>query len=205
MNISFSAKTLGLMAAATLTLAACSPASDDAAESVAPSASMSQEAMESTEPSHSAMAEDSMDADAPAADVAEQLQFTTTLLADGAEFDGASLAGVDTILWFWAPWCPTCQAEAPGVAEAAASLPEGVQMLGVPGLSDEDAMKEFTAEYGIEDMDQLVDADGLLWRNFEVYGQPAFALINDDGTITIVPGAMSTEGILEAADNLLAS
>ena len=42
-----------------------------------------------------------------------ELQFTSTTL-DGEPFDGASLYGEATILWFWAPWCPSCAADSQG-------------------------------------------------------------------------------------------
>src|SRR3712207_5182699 len=59
--------------------------------------------------------------DAPApvgTPVPEQLNFSAKTV-DGQEFSGASLAGKPALLWFWAPWCPKCQAEAPTIAEAA--------------------------------------------------------------------------------------
>jgi len=203
MRLSLSAKTLGLLAAATLTLAACSSeAEPSSSESMAPTTSES--------PSHDAMAgDDAMSEDASAddamGDVPAVLSFTSTTLAEGTAFDGASLAGKDTVLWFWAPWCPVCQGEAPDVAEAAAELPDGVELIGVPGQSDEDAMRAFTAEYGVEGFEHIVDADGTLWQNFDVFSQPAFAFINDDGTVETVAGAMGKQGILDAANELAAS
>src|SRR5262245_51367834 len=50
--------------------------------------------------------------------VPEQLDFTAQTI-DGKQFSGASLAGKPAVLWFWAPWCPKCQAEAPTIADAA--------------------------------------------------------------------------------------
>lgn len=190
------------MAAATLVLAACGSGSEGTVE---PADSTTRDAMASTEPSPEAMVEESADAEAPAMEAAEQLQFTSTLLADGAAFDGASLAGKDTILWFWAPWCPTCQNEAPSIAAASLNLPDGVTIIGVPGQSDVGAMQAFTAEYGLGGIDHLVDEDGSLWSGFGVAYQPAFAFINDDGTVTTVPGSMSEQGLLDAANELAAN
>jgi len=134
--------------------------------------------------------------------VNEKLQFTAATLT-GDAFDGTSLAGTDAILWFWASWCPTCQAEAPGVAQAAAQLPDGVTMYGVPGLSDRSGMEKFVGDYGLGDIVQIVDADGSLWSNFGVPSQPAFALINDNGEITTIQGSLGFQGILDAANSLL--
>ena len=56
--------------------------------------------------------------------VPELLRFNAKTV-DGKDFSGASLAGKPALLWFWAPWCSNCQAEAPTMAEAAKSLLEG--------------------------------------------------------------------------------
>ncbi|MBC7298017.1 MAG: redoxin family protein, partial [Demequina sp.] len=119
---------------------------------------MTQNASASAEPSHGAMGDDPAMGDVV---VNDKLRFTATTLT-GAVFDGTSLAGTDAILWFWASWCPTCQAEAPDVAQAAAQLPEGVTMYGVPGRSDQAGMDQFVNEYGLGDIVQIVDADGSL-------------------------------------------
>lgn len=60
---------------------------------------------------------------APSAVAADdRLQFSGTTLS-GAPFNGASLQGKPAVLWFWAPFCPFCNAEAPGVAQVAAANP----------------------------------------------------------------------------------
>ena len=101
-----------------------------------------------TEPTHGASESDDAMADVM---VNEKLQFTATTLT-GDAFDGTSLAGSDAILWFGASWCPTCQAEAPGVAQAVAQLPDGVTMYGVPGRSDQAGMEKFVGDYGLGDI-----------------------------------------------------
>jgi thiol-disulfide isomerase/thioredoxin len=168
---------------------------------------MVQDSSASMEPTPGANdGDDAMDDDAAMDDVVvnEKLQFTAATLT-GDAFDGTSLAGTDAILWFWASWCPTCQAEAPGIAQAAAQLPEGVTMYGVPGLSDQAGMEKFVGDYGLGDIVQIVDADGSLWSNFGVPSQPAFALINDNGEVTTIQGSLGLQGILDAANSLLDS
>jgi thiol-disulfide isomerase/thioredoxin len=168
---------------------------------------MMQDSSASMEPTPGATdGDDAMDDDAAMDDVmvSEKLQFTAATLT-GDAFDGTSLAGTDAILWFWASWCPTCQAEAPGVAQAAAQLPEGVTMYGVPGNSDQAGMEKFVGDYGLGDIVQIVDADGSLWSNFGVPSQPAFALINDNGEVTTIQGSLGLQGILDAANSLLDS
>lgn len=142
--------------------------------------------------------------DAPVV-VNDKLNFTATTVA-GDSFDGTSLAGKDSILWFWASWCPTCQAEAPGVASAAAELPDGVTMYGVPGNnSDQAGMEKFISDYGLGDVEHIVDGDGSLWSTFGVPYQPAFVFVNDDGEITLIQGSLGVDGILEAANSLAES
>src|SRR5690606_653887 len=108
-------------------------------------------------------------------DVPEQLKFSTTTVVDGAEFDATTLAGKDTILWFWAPWCPTCQAESGGIAEAAAELPDGVTLIGVAGRAEVGDMQGFVNDFGVGGFEHLADVDGSIWANFGVAYQPAYA------------------------------
>ena len=44
------------------------------------------------------------------------------------------LEGTDAVLWFWAPWCTVCRAEAPDVAETAEAYEdEDMALVGVAG------------------------------------------------------------------------
>ena len=70
----------------------------------------------------------------PAAVADDRLQFTGTTLS-GAPFSGASLVGKPAVLWFWTPWCPFCNAEAPSVSQVAAANPT-VTFVGVAARSD---------------------------------------------------------------------
>ncbi len=192
-----------LVGVTALALAGC--ATTTPSTSSEPTGPTMQDESASMEPTRGATDGDgAMNDDAAMDDVMvnEKLQFTAATLT-GDAFDGTSLAGTDAILWFWASWCPTCQAEAPGVAQAAAQLPDGVTMYGVPGLSDRSGMEKFVGDYGLGDIVQIVDADGSLWSNFGVPSQPAFALINDNGEITTIQGSLGFQGILDAANSLL--
>ena len=46
---------------------------------------------------------------------------TATRMDGTGEFDLAQLASAQTptLLWFWAPWCSICNAEAPGIQRLA--------------------------------------------------------------------------------------
>ncbi len=199
MTVRFAPRWGIVVSVAALALAGC--ATTTPATSSEPVGATIQDESSSMEPAAGAM---DGDADLSDAAVNEKLQFTATTLA-GDAFDGTSLAGTDAILWFWASWCPTCQAEAPGVAQAAAQLPAGVTMYGVPGNSDQAGMEKFVNDYGLGDIVQIVDADGSLWSTFGVPSQPAFALIDDNGEITTIQGSLGLDGILDAANSLLDS
>nr|WP_306357961.1 MULTISPECIES: redoxin family protein [unclassified Nocardia] len=127
---------------------------------------------------------------AAGAPVPKELQFTATTI-DGEEFSGASLAGKKAVLWFWAPWCPTCQREAPGVAAAAAAHPE-VQFVGVAARDELPAMRDFAERYDL-DFTQIADIDGSVWQRFGVTAQPAFAFVSRFSDIDMVPGSLSAD------------
>ena len=120
--------------------------------------------------------------------VPEQLRFTAETV-DGAPFDGASVAGKDAVLWFWAPWCGDCRREAPHIASAQKANPD-VVFVGVAGLGELPAMREFVRDYHVGAFQHLADLDGSLWRRFGVVRQPAHAFIDDSGSIEVVRGVM---------------
>src|SRR5271163_2709033 len=123
-------------------------------------------------------------AEPPRAEAADdRLQFTGTTLS-GAGFNGASLQGKPAVLWFWTPWCPFCNAEAPGVSQVAASNPK-VTFLGIAGRSDDGQMQNFVSKYSLN-FTNLNDADGSLWARYNVPWQPAYVFYKADGSSTFV-------------------
>jgi thiol-disulfide isomerase/thioredoxin len=123
-------------------------------------------------------------ADAPHVKAADdRLQFTATTLS-GAPFNGASLQGKPAVLWFWTPWCPFCNAEAPGVSQVAAANP-GVTFVGIAAHSDVAAMQGFVSKYNLR-FTNLNDADGSIWARYNVPWQPAYVFYRADGSSTFV-------------------
>jgi thiol-disulfide isomerase/thioredoxin len=108
----------------------------------------------------------------------DRLDFTASSLS-GAPFNGASLHGKPAVLWFWTPWCPFCNAEAPSVSSVAAANPK-VTFVGVAARSDLSAMQAFVSKYNLN------DADGSLWARYNVPWQPAYVFYRSDGTSTFV-------------------
>jgi thiol-disulfide isomerase/thioredoxin len=121
--------------------------------------------------------------------VPAQLQFSAKTV-DGKDFSGGSLLGKPDVLWFWAPWCPVCQGEAPMVGRIAAAH-QGVTFVGVAGLDQLPAMQQFVAKYPVGNFTHLADTDGTVWAKFGVTHQPAFAFIRPDGGLTVVKGGLS--------------
>jgi thiol-disulfide isomerase/thioredoxin len=113
----------------------------------------------------------------------DRLQFTGTTLT-GAPFNGASLQGKPSVLWFWTPWCPFCNAEAPGLSQVAAANP-AVTFVGVAAHSDVGAMQNFVSKYHLNFIN-LNDADGSIWARYNVPWQPAWVFYRADGTSTFV-------------------
>jgi len=124
----------------------------------------------------------------PAPAAAADLNFTGATLS-GAPFNGASLQGKPAVLWFWTPWCPFCNQEAPSVSAVAAANPN-VTFVGVSTRADVSAMANFASKYNLN-FTNLNDADGSIWAMFNVPWQPAYVFLNSDGSSTFVNNPVS--------------
>lgn len=110
--------------------------------------------------------------------VADTLKFTSTTV-DDRPFDGASLAGKPVLLWFWAPWCPTCRSQIDQVQATAREYEGKVTVIGVGSLADADAIEGFAAD--APGMTHLSDDTGAVFRHFEVVQQSSFVLLDSAG------------------------
>lgn len=115
------------------------------------------------------------------------LKFTARTLS-GKPFSGESLAGKPAVLWFWAPWCPTCRAQAPNVSELGAKYRGSVAVVGVAGLATREMIQDLAPQ--IRNITHLVDVEGKVWDLFGVEAQSTYTLIDRDGRIV-------SEGYLE--------
>lgn len=132
------------------------------------------------------------------------LEFTAETV-DGGTFDGASLAGQDALLWFWAPRCPVCQREAPLVASLAREYAGRVAVVGVGGLSgDLDAMREFVDRGGVGAIPHLADTAGSLYARFGVTQQYDVGVLDESGEVRIVTGPLSEDELRAELDALAA-
>jgi hypothetical protein len=81
---------------------------------------------------------------------------------------------------------------------------DGVEVIGVAGLSDDVAsMEQFVATTGTGDLTHLADTDGSIYTGFGVTSQTTFAFVDDDGTIEVVPGPLSLAEVTERATALV--
>jgi thiol-disulfide isomerase/thioredoxin len=129
-----------------------------------------------------------------------QLQFTAKTI-DGQEFKGESVLGKPAVFWFWAPWCPTCQREAPVVGQLA-DTHRDVTFVGVAALDQLPAMQRFVDEYPVKGFSHLADTDGAVWAKFGVTQQPAYAFVTADGDIDVVGGSLPEAALTERVTTL---
>lgn len=118
------------------------------------------------------------------------LNFQATTV-DGSTFDGSTLRDRPAVLWFWAPWCPTCRAQSPNVSRLAEEYDGTVAVVGVGGLDSTAAIQELAAQ--IPHVTHLVDDGGEVWRHFGVTAQSTYTVIGADGEIV-------SEGYLDDAE-----
>lgn len=129
--------------------------------------------------------------------------FADARTVDGAIFDAAPLTGQDTVAWFWAPWCTICRGEAPEIARIAAHYSDKVTTIGIAGRGKQAEMAEFVSDTGVGSFTQLADLDGTIWSAFGIYGQPAFAFINDDGAVDVFVGSLDKRSLAERFELLI--
>lgn len=122
----------------------------------------------------------------------------------GTDFDSASFDGRPTVLWFWAPWCTVCRAEAPDVIAAAADHADEVQLVGVAGRGEIPDMKEFVEQTGTDGFTHVVDDDGSIWSDYDVAAQPAFAFIDGQGNVDVHVGSLGRDALTERMQALAA-
>ena len=153
----------------------------------------------STEPSEEPSAEPA-DAGEGTAGTPELLDFTATTVG-GQAFDGASLAGSPTVLWFWAPWCPTCRSQIPQVQDLAQTYGDRVGVVGIGSLDSAEAIADFAGD--ADGVTHLEDVDGELWTRFGVAEQSSFVVLDAAGEIVFEAGYGGSDDLGAEVDALL--
>ena len=102
---------------------------------------------------------------------------------DGEPFDAAALAGKPALLWFWAPWCATCAAQAGSVTNVQAEYGDRLTVLGIAGMGDNADMHEFVSDLDVGSVRNLDDEAGVLWKKFGITEQSTYVLVDRSGRI----------------------
>lgn len=152
------------------------------------------------EPSEVAAAEqDPQEKKAPSGDLPAILDFSAATVA-GDEFAGASLAGRPAVLWFWAPWCPTCRGQIEGVSDLVGEYGDEVGFVGVGSLDEASAIEDFAADVPA-DLPQLLDPDGAVWRHFGVVEQSTYVVLDAEGAV-VSQGYLDDAELADAVSGL---
>lgn len=126
------------------------------------------------------------------------LNFAATTL-DGERFEGTTLEGKPAVLWFWAPWCPTCRAQSVTVSELAEKYDGKVAVVGVGGQDSRAAIEELAER--IPHVTHLVDSEGEVWKHFRVTAQSTYEVIAADGEI-IAQGYLDDDELVSLVNQL---
>ncbi|MBA3743341.1 TlpA disulfide reductase family protein [Sporichthya sp.] len=102
---------------------------------------------------------------------------------DTTNLRSLAVSGKPTLLWFWAPHCPFCKAEAPKVLEFAKQYGDQVQIIGLGAQDDLAEAESFLAETGTTGLEMVWDSSGKSWVHYKVTNQPTVIVLNPDGKV----------------------
>ena len=85
------------------------------------------------------------------------------------------------LVWFWAPHCPSCNAEAADVEAFSRRAADSVTVIGLGAQDDEGMGREFVREHELTTPRMLYDPSFESWRHFGINGQPAAILFDRQG------------------------
>lgn len=92
-------------------------------------------------------------------------------------------AGKSTLLWFWAPHCTFCKAEAPKLVDFKNKHGEKIAVLGLGAQDDLDQAKGFVNETSTTGLEMVWDASGKSWVHYKVTNQPTAIVIDSGGKV----------------------
>jgi thiol-disulfide isomerase/thioredoxin len=99
---------------------------------------------------------------------------------DWVQFANLVPAEKPIMLWFWAPHCPACAAEAPNVKAFAEAHGDKIDVIGLGTQDDATMAAEFVERHGIP-FTMLWDETFESWTPFGVRSQPSFIVLDRDG------------------------
>ncbi len=181
---------VALAAAAALILAGCG-GSEDSAEQLAPAADQSKTGAATT----SIAAEKSDTADSPgheaehdiarpeSAAVLPAIDVVRMSTGDKVSLSSLHVAGKPTLLWFWAPHCSICRAEAPDLLKFEKEHGTEVAVLGIGAQDSLEQAKGFIGDTSTDGLDMIWDASGKTWLHWKVTNQPTVIVLDKDGKV----------------------
>ena len=112
-------------------------------------------------------------------------------------------ASTPTLLWFWAPWCEVCNAEAPSIERMASGADERLAVVAIGGRDDAANGPAFVERHRLRTPTMLFDEPMTVWSAYAIPGQPAAVLLDRDGIERRRwLGPFDPADVLQAADAL---
>lgn len=117
--------------------------------------------------------------------------FTLTTLG-GNQITLSELRGQPVIINFWATWCGPCRQETPHFQEFYEQHGEQVVMLGINQKESLTQINGFVEEFGMT-YPVLLDENGSVYNDYQVFGLPTTWFVNPDGVlVSVAPGGITT-------------
>lgn len=102
--------------------------------------------------------------------------------AEWVQFADILPATTPVVLWFWAPHCPACAAEASEMTAFAEENADAVTVIGIGTQDDAGMAADFVDRHDIP-FRMLWDETFESWAEFDISSQPASALLAPDGQL----------------------
>jgi len=120
--------------------------------------------------------------------------------AEWVQFADLVPAEKPVVLWFWAPHCPACAAEAPDMKKFAEENADTVEVIGIGTQDDAGMAADFVERHDIP-FQMLWDETFETWAAFGIRAQPATALLSGDGEVLGAwMGGIPAEQVLDLVD-----
>jgi thiol-disulfide isomerase/thioredoxin len=101
-----------------------------------------------------------------------------------AQLQTLAQSGKPTLLWFWAPHCTFCRAEAPDLLAFAKAHGSQVQILGLGAQDDLGQAVDFLSDTSTQNLEMVWDASGKSWLHYKVTNQPTVVVLDAKGKVT---------------------
>ncbi len=94
-------------------------------------------------------------------------------------------SGRPALLWFWAPHCQFCIAEAPEMRAFAEKYAGRIDVLGVGAQDSLSQAEDFVEKTSTEMLDMVWDKSGDSWITFNVTNQPTVVVLSPSGEVKL--------------------